>query len=252
MLPDYPALFWVCAAIAVTMLGIAKAGFGGGVGVIGTPLMALTIPVPEAVGLLLPLLILCDVFSVWHYRTRFHRRSIALLVPGSVLGVVAGTAFFGYFLGNQRYLQMGVGAIALLFVAYQVIRSFASQVLEGRRPNSPEGVVMGAIAGFTSTLAHAGGPPVVIFLLPQKLSRELFVGTTVIFFAALNLIKVGPYLHLGIIHVGNLMAIAILSPLTFLGVRLGIYLNRRFTDRWFNRVVYVVLFATGVHLLLKS
>lgn len=251
MLPDFPAVFWLCASVAVIAIGIAKAGFGGGVGVIGTPLMALTIPVGDAVALLLPLLILCDVFSVWHYRTHFHRRSVALLLPGSAAGVAAGTAFFGFFLDNQRILQVGIGAIALLFVTYQVVRALAAGALEGRHPHAPEGVVMGAIAGFTSTLAHAGGPPVAIYLLPQRLPRDLFVGTTVIFFAALNLIKLGPYWSLGLIHVGNLAAIALLSPLTFAGVRLGIFLNRRFTDRWFNRVVYAFLFVTGVHLLTK-
>lgn len=251
MLPEYPPLFWLCASVAVVMIGIAKAGFGGGVGVIGTPLMALTIPVGDAVALLLPLLILCDVFSVWHYRTQFHRRSVGLLLPGSVAGVVAGTAFFGFFLDNQGMLQVGVGAIALLFVAYQVVRAMATGALERRHPRAPEGVIMGAIAGFTSTLAHAGGPPVAIYLLPQRLPRDLFVGTTVIFFAALNLIKLGPFWSLGLIHVGNLAAIALLSPLTFVGVRLGIYLNRHFTDRWFNRAVYALLFATGVHLILK-
>jgi uncharacterized membrane protein YfcA len=249
VLPDYPALFWACAVIAVLMIGIAKAGVGSGVGVIGTPLMALTIPVGDAVALLLPLLILCDVFSVWHYRSRFHRRSVALLLPGAVAGVVAGTAFFGYFLDNQHILKMGVGVVALLFVLYQLVRALAMGALERHRPRAPEGVIMGAVAGFTSTLAHAGGPPVAIYLLPQRLPRDLYVGTTVIFFATLNLIKLGPYWSLGLIHVGNLAAIALLSPLTYVGVRLGIFLNRRFSDRWFNRAVYAILFATGVHLL---
>jgi len=252
MLPEYPAAFWLCACVAVTMVGIAKAGFGGGAGVVGTPLMALTVPVGDAVALMLPLLILCDVFSLWHYRTRFHRRSVRLLLPGAVLGVVGGTAFFGYFLANQRALQIGLGAIALFFVAFQGARVLVLGILEKRHPQAIEGVFMGGLSGFASTLAHAGGPPVAIYLLPQKLPRDLFVGTTVIFFASLNLMKLGPYTALGLIHIGNLTAIAILAPLTFVGVRLGIWLNRRFTDVWFLRAVYAVVLLSGLHLVLRA
>ena len=105
--------------MAVILVGVAKAGFGGGAGVLATPLMALTIPVAEAVALMLPLLIVCDIFSVWHYRTRFHRRSVGLLLAGSVLGVGAGTVFFGVFIGNQRVLELGDSSktkVLLLFV----------------------------------------------------------------------------------------------------------------------------------------
>jgi hypothetical protein len=109
---------------------------------------------------------------------------------------------------------------------------------------------MGAISGFTSTLAHAGGPPVAMYLLPQKFPRDLFVGTTVIYFAVVNLVKLIPYHTLGLLRVGDLATIMILAPLTYVGVRLGIYLNRRFTDLWFNRLVYTILFLTGVQLVL--
>lgn len=248
-LPAYPPGFWFAAAAAVILLGIAKAGFGGGAGVIGTPLMALTIPVGEAVALLLPLLMLCDLFSVWHYRSTFHRRSVRFLLPGAVLGIAAGTAFFGFFLGNQQILRVGVGVLALAFVGFHVLRSLAGRVLEARHPHAAEGVFWGTLAGFTSTLAHAGGPPVAVYLLPQRLERHLFVGTTVILFAAINWMKVPSYVWLDLYHVGNLLTVVVLAPLTFVGVRLGIFLNRRFTDRWFNRVVYVILLLTGIRLV---
>ena len=109
---------------------------------------------------------------------------------------------------------------------------------------------MGAVAGFTSTLAHAGGPPATIYLLPQQLERRLFVGTTVIFFAAINQIKLIPYLGLHILGMEHLVTIAILSPLSFVGVKLGIFLNQRFTDLWFNRVVYGILFVSGIQLIM--
>ena len=108
---------------------------------------------------------------------------------------------------------------------------------------------MGAASGFTSTIAHAGAPPVVIYLLPQQLPRHLFVGTTVIFFASLNLLKLVPYWGLGLFHIDILKTTIVLSPLAYLGVKLGVFLNQRFTDLWFNRVIYVMLFAMAVQLI---
>ncbi len=231
-------------------VGIAKAGFGGGAGVIATPLMALTIPVTDAAALMLPLLIVCDFFAVGHYRTSFDRRSVGLLLAGAVFGVGMGAFFFAYFRDNHRVLQVGIGVLALGFVVFQALRALLLGFLQKRQPPAAEGVLMGAVSGFTSTLAHAGGPPVSIYLLPQKLPRDLFVGTTVIFYAVLNQIKLIPYYSLGLLKVGNLLTILILAPLSYVGVKLGIYLKERFTDVWFNRVVYAVLFFVGVKLVL--
>jgi len=124
-----------------------------------------------------------------------------------------------------------------------------SGVIARSRPSATMGVVYGAAAGFTSTLAHAGGPPATMYLLPQQLPRRIFVGTNVMFFAAVNLLKLLPYWLLGLLRVGNLTTIVILAPLAVLGVWVGIRLNRRFTDLWFNRVVYALLFLTGIELV---
>jgi len=250
MIPDYPMYFWIIASVAVVFVGIAKAGFGGGVGIVATPLLALVISVSDAAAILLPLLIVCDVFAVWHYRTGFHKRSIKLMLPGAIIGIGIGAFFFGYFSQNERMLQMGLGVLCLVFVLFQATRAMIMGVLTKRNPHGAEGVLMGAVAGFTSTLAHAGGPPATIYLLPQQLERRLFVGTTVIFFAAINQIKLIPYLGLHILGIEHLVTIAILSPLSFVGVKLGIYLNQHFTDLWFNRVVYGILFVSGIQLIM--
>ncbi|MCC9077968.1 sulfite exporter TauE/SafE family protein [Litorilinea aerophila] len=249
-LPHYPPMFWVTAVLAIVLIGVAKAGFGGGVGVIATPLMALTISVTDAAALLLPLLIIADIFSLRHYWHTYDRPSIQRMLPGAIVGILLGALFFGYFSDNERVLKVGIGVLALAFVAYQAGRSLLLGALTKTQPPAIAGVFLGAAAGFTSTLAHAGGPPATIYLLPQRLPRDIFVGTNVIFFSALNLIKLIPYAYLGLLRVGNLTTILILSPLAYLGVRLGVYLNRRFSDRWFNRLVYTLLFLTGVQLIL--
>jgi len=171
------------------------------------------------------------------------------LLPSAVAGIFFGALFFGLFSNNEQVLRMGIGLLSLSFLAYQAGRSLLKGSLENRRPPKPFGIIMGILAGFASTLAHAGGPPVSVYLLPQGLARSIFVGTSVMFFTAINLIKLIPYTALGLLHIGNLSTILILAPLGYVGVRLGLYLNRRFTDIWFTRVIYVLLFITAIQLL---
>jgi uncharacterized protein len=250
ILPAYSTVFWVTAVLAVILVGIAKAGFGGGAGVIATPLLALTIPVTQAAALLLPLLVIIDMISIYHYRKNFDRTSIRLMVPSAVVGIAIGGLFFGTFSSNERVLKLGIGLLAVAFVLFQLFRTQILGKLAGKRPSTTSGIFFSGLAGFTSTLAHAGGPPAAIYLLPQQLPRQLFVGTTVVFFTAVNLIKLIPYSFLGLLKVGNITTILVLSPLCYLGVRLGIYLNGRFTDKWFNRLIYSLLFLTGIQLIM--
>jgi uncharacterized protein len=248
-LPDYPTMFWVTAVLAMLLIGISKAGFGGGVVAIATPLLALTIPVADAAAILLPLLIIADLFSLRHYWRIYDQRSIKLMVPGAVIGIALGAFFFGYFSDNERILKVGLGVISLIFVIYQLIRSILLGRLVKSHPPDAAGVLLGAAAGFTSTLAHAGGPPATMYLLPQQLPRHLFVGTNVVFFFLLNIIKLIPYSFLGLLRIGNLTTILLLSPLAYVGVGLGLYLNRHFNEVWFNRLIYTLLFVTGLELV---
>ncbi len=247
---QYPVLFWFCAVPAVMLFGLSKAGFGSGIGILATPLLTLAIPVTQAVGLLLPLLIITDIFALIHYRTHFDRRSIMILLPSACLGIGAGFLLFDRFSGSQRAVQFFIGIIALLFVLFEISRSLIMGAMQKRRPTIVEGLIFGSTCGFTSTLAHAGGPPAVMYLLPQKLDKSLFVGTTVIFFAAVNLLKLPPYYFLGLLNAVDVKTVVVLAPLTYAGVRLGIFLNRRFSDLWFNRVVYAILLITGLQLVL--
>jgi uncharacterized membrane protein YfcA len=248
-LPDYPTTFWVTAVFAMILIGVSKAGFGGGVAAIATPLMALTISVTDAAAILLPILIVADLFSLRHYWNVYDRRSLTLMVPGAIVGIALGAFFFGYFSDNERTLKVILGIISLLFVAYQVTRSLLLGALLKSKPSALAGVLLGGAAGFTSTLAHAGGPPATIYLLPQQLPRQLFVGTNVIFFFILNLVKLVPYGALGLLRVGNVSTILLLAPLTFLGVQLGVWLNRHFSDRWFTYIIYAMLLLTGLELV---
>lgn len=247
---EYPALFWLTAVTAVLLVGIAKAGFGGGVGVIATPLVALTIPVADAAALMLPILIIADLLTVREYRTQFDKPNLRLMLPSAIVGIVLGALFFDAFSQNDRLLKVGIGVIALLFVAYQVGRTLLFRQIGARKPPTAVGILLNITAGFTSALAHAGGPPATIYLLPQRLPRDQFVGTLAVFFMTVNLIKLIPYSMLGLLRVGNLTTTLILLPVAFVGVRLGVWLNGRFTDTWFNRIIYALLLLTGIQLIL--
>lgn len=248
-LPSYPPVFWFCAVAAVLLVGISKAGFGAGIGVIATPLMALTIPTADAVALLLPLLIISDFVAVHRYRARFDRRNLGILLPGALCGIACGWLFFDYFRGNERILKMGIGILALAFVAFQLGWARFMGRAAKRQPTVGEGVWWGILSGFSSTLAHVGSPPVIIYLLPQQLARDVYVGTTICFFTIVNVVKLVPYAQLGLLHVGNARIVLLLLPVIFIGVQLGYLLNRRCNDTWFNRLVYGLLFLTGVQLV---
>ncbi|MCB9421728.1 MAG: sulfite exporter TauE/SafE family protein [Ardenticatenaceae bacterium] len=248
-LPAYSTLFWVTAVLAVILIGVSKAGFGGGTGLVATPLLALTIPVADAAALLLPLLIVADMFSVYHHWRNFDRRLIRLMVPAAAAGIALGALFFNAFSQNDSVLKFGIGLLSVLFVVFELFRTQIFDRLGEKRPSTPIGVLFSTIAGFTSTLANAGGPPATMYLLPLKLSRQVFVGTSVVFFTAVNLIKLIPYGYLGLLRVGNLTTILVLAPLAYVGVKVGVWLNGRFTDKWFNRLIYALLFLTGVQLM---
>ena len=235
--------------IAVVLMGVAKAGFGGGIGLIATPLLALVLPVSDAAALMLPLLIACDGFAVRHYLRSFHSSSIKRLLPGSLVGVFVGSFFFTFFGNHEQILRVGLGVLALSFVIFQIGRNLLDDAIKKYQPGTAEGLLMGAFSGFTSTIAHAGAPPVIVYLLPQKLPTTQFVGTTVIFFALLNLIKLPPYWALDLFHVDIFKLTLLLSPLAYIGVRLGVFLNRQFSDVWFNRVVHGLLVLTAIQLI---
>ena len=249
-LPTFPPYFWLAAIFTALLIGVSKAGFGSGPGVIATPLLSLVMPVPEAAALLLPILLLADVFAVRHYYHQVDKPSLRALLPGALLGIALGALFFRQFSDQERVLKLGIGVIALVFVLYQAVRSRILLVVEQKRPSTTTGFILGTTSGFVSTLAHVGGPPMIIYMLPQKLPRNLFVGTTAVFFFIVNLVKLIPYAWLGLLVVGNLTVTILLLPVLFLGTQLGVWLNKRFSEVWFNRIIYVILLLVGLQLIL--
>lgn len=239
--------FYPLAVFSILLVGISKSGFGGGLGVLAVPLMSLVIPPQQAAAILLPLLVVMDFFTVWHYRKSWDKRNLLILLPAAVLGIFIGSQVFRNL--PDAYIRIMVGGLAVLFAAnfYTHLKTTAE-----KRATIPRGLFWGTIAGFTSFGVHAGGPPINIYLLPQKLSKSLFVGTTVIFFTLVNLIKLIPYALLGQFSSGNVKTSLLLAPLAPVGVWLGVRLHHRVNEKLFYILCYLFLFITGIKLLVDG
>jgi len=239
--------FYAAAVPAVLLFGISKGGFGGGLGTLAVPLLALVISPVQAAGILLPLLCAMDVFSVWQYRGRWVRPELAVMIPASLVGIAIGTLLFGYM--SASTVKLVVGAVATTFTVHYAFRRYAGAAAAPADFPRRAGMLGGAVGGFTSFVAHAGGPPVNMYLLRRSLDRTQFVATTVMLFAVINYVKLVPYAWLGQLSSGNLATSLVLLPLAPAGVLIGVYLHDRVSDRLFFGVVYVLLFFVGIKLM---
>ncbi len=240
-------LFWLVAVTAVVIVGVSKGGFGGGLGVAGVPVMALYMDPVLAAAILLPVLCAMDLMNLWAFWGRWDVRSLLRLLPASVLGIAAGWLLFGYL--DRDVLRLLVGAIAVGFTLNVWLRRSNA---ERARPGVIAAGGWGAAAGLTSFVAHAGGPPLNMYLLPQRLPRQVYQATTVAFFAVVNYVKLVPYAMLGQLNVGNLKLAVMLLPVAAAGIGLGVWLHRRVSEAQFYRIAYVLLFLTGLKLIMDG
>lgn len=239
--------FYFAAVPAVLLFGIAKGGFGAGFGFLAVPLMALVVSPVQAAAILLPILCLMDLFSLWFYRGKWIWPELKILVPASLLGVVAGTLLFGFM--SAAVIRLFLGAIAIVFTLQHWWVKYHPLADEDRLFGPLAAVIASASAGLTSFVAHAGGPPLSMYLLRRGLDRTAFVGTTVVFFTVLNYVKLVPYTWLGQFDTANLMTSLALSPLAPVGIGLGVWMHRRISDRIFFHIAYTTLFVVGCKLL---
>lgn len=255
--PGVPAaIFWTFVALAVVIQGISKSGFAGGAGILSLPLMMLVMPVQLVSATLLPLLILCDMNAVYHhFHNKVWAKVMEIYLP-SLIGIVAGAAVWWWIgrEGVEAYagpIKRFVGVIAILFGLYIVGKESALQWIERVKPGRKSAVVAGVTAGFTSTIAHAAGPIVSLYLFAQDLGKSLFVGTVAWTFTLINLTKLPFYCSVGLIHKDVLLFDLVLIPLIPIGSYLGKWMHHRVSERLFNRVVMVLTLIAGVQLLLN-
>ncbi|WP_133484803.1 sulfite exporter TauE/SafE family protein [Aliiroseovarius marinus] len=239
--------FFTFAIPAVIFAGISKGGFGSGAAFAATPLLALILDPGAAIGLMLPLLMLMDVTALKPYWRKWDTPSAWALVLGAVPGVALGAAL--YSVANPDVFRLLIGLIAVGFVAFQLARA-NGLIPPAPRPMSGKlGAFWGTIAGFTSFISHAGGPPAAVYLLSRKLDKTTFQATTVIVFWAINLLKFVPYFVLGIFTWQTAKADLMLIPFAVLGVWIGVHLHHKMSERLFFGFTYLFLILTGTKLI---
>lgn len=237
--------FWLLAILAVWVTGVSKSGFAGGVGVIAVPLLALYIDPRQAAAIMLPLLVLMDAVSMRAWWGKLNVVQYKRLLAPATLGIAIG--YFTFDLLNAELIKMVLGVLSIVFCLW----GFASNIQLGptRTGNLWLARLCGTITGFTSFLAHAGGPPLNLYLLPLRLPRPEYLATVIFTIATVNLIKLIPYAALGQLNVDNLLISLILMPVAWLGAKYGIKLQALISDLWFYRIIYSALGLIGVKLL---
>ncbi len=245
---DFPVIsdpfFYAVTIPAVLLLGVSKSGFGAGFGSLAVPMMALAVSVPQAAAILMPVLLLMDVLGMAAFRKDFDLKLLRFLIPCGLVGIVVGALLFK--LLDARLVAGIVGGFTLLFLAQRLL--FPPKA-DSPPPPRWLGALLTATSGFTSFVAHAGGPPVNAYMIPLRLSPVRFTATMAFFFFVINLAKWIPYAWLGLLDWRNFATSMLLLPLAPMGVWMGVKLARRVSQLLFYRLLYVGMFLTGAKLL---
>ncbi|MBE3066444.1 MAG: sulfite exporter TauE/SafE family protein [Chloroflexi bacterium] len=245
-MPNNPTVFLIMLAAVAFLISLSKGGLGGMAGTLSTPLMALVMPVNQVLGLLLPIMLVADVFAIALHWRKWNGRLVWLLIPGAVIGVTIGT----YFIANvsTNVLKIGLAIIALLFVAYKVLEKRILGSLKYQERNW-HGWLAGTTAGFTSAMAHSGVPPISIYLMLQDVSPSVFIATSVLFYAILNWIKVPFYFFTGLFDFQRLWQISWVFPIVPFGVWIGRWLVTKVSKKIFDNIILVLLVVTALLLI---
>ena len=236
--------FYAVTIPAVLLLGVSKSGFGAGFGSLAVPMMALAVTVPQAAAILMPVLLLMDILGMAAFRKDFDLKFLKFLIPCGLVGIVIGALLFKAL--SAHTVAGIVGVFTLLFLAQRQIFP--------PKPDSPPppkwlGAILTATSGFTSFIAHAGGPPINAYVIPMRLSPVKFTATMAFFFFVINLSKWIPYAWLGLLDTRNMATSLVLLPIAPIGVLVGVRMARKINPVLFYRLVYLGMFLTGVKLV---
>ena len=260
-IPDI-TLFLIVGSAGAMVFGMSKTGFGSGISMLAVPMMiyACSHKATLAVGIMLPLLIVADYVAVISWWRKWSTRTVLALLPTTVLGIAIGWAVLAAFQrmkidpktsGANAWLMLGVGIIALAFVGLHILKRVTGRTT-AFKPTRGHTALAGSTAGFTSTLAHAAGPIITMYLLPQKQSKGTYVATSALFFWTANQIKLVPYLYLQMINTETLGAGLVLLPGIVGGAMLGRFLHHRVGATQFTVIVYTLLALAGGHMCYKA
>ncbi len=248
MILSDPATLVACS-LAVILIGMAKGGFSG-LGALGTPIAALALPPSTAAAVLLPVLIVQDVVSVWAFRHAWDRWIVGWMLPGAIVGISAGWALASAI--EEKALMGVLGAITLLFGLYRLWIERGGRVVAPSTSPGWVGALFGMATGFTSQIAHAGGPPFQMWVTPRRLPHLTYAGTNAILFAAINWLKVPSYVLLGAFTPDVMLAALLMVPLAIVTTLVAVRLVRRLRPDRFYAIIYLLMVVLGAKLLVDA
>lgn len=240
-------LVLVVLGLAAFLIGLAKGGLAGGLGPFITVLVSTVVPPTVAIGVLLPLLMLGDLAAVWVHRRDWSREAMAAMLPAAAVAVVVTSLFLGA--ASDRLVEIVLGVLSIGFVLHRLLQPRVADAVARTAPSRGLAAVAGGVAGTTSTIAHAGGPVISIYLLAAGLPPVRFAATAAVFFLVVNAMKVPGYLAVGLLD-ASMLRVLPLGLLIVPGTLAGRWLVHRVDARTFERIILVLLTAGGINLLL--
>jgi uncharacterized membrane protein YfcA len=233
------------AFAGVFLICFMKGAFGGGFSIVGIPLLSIVMDPVTAGGLLAPLFVVMDLFALRYWKpSTWSKADLVLLLPTLVIGIGFGWLLVRVL--DHRAIAIVMAAITLIFVGLWFVGGGKVTV---RPRSSPRAIAAGLTSGVTTMVAHSGGPPLAMYLLPLGLNKEVYAGTTSLFFTVGNATKAVPWLLL-VKPAGNVWTLMGICPLAIpTGVWLGWRLHGRLDQRQLYRACYGLLIVTALKLL---
>lgn len=245
---------WVLAAVIALGIGMSKSGVAG-LGILAAVLAPMLLEkegARAASGFVLPMLIFADVAALLMFRRHANWPHLWKLFPWTAIGVVIGWLTLGRI--NDAQAKHLIGGIVLALIALHYGWKKWGAPKSGATDTAAEPVlwlaaVAGLLAGFTTLVANAAGPVMIIYLFAMRLPKMEFLGTTAWFFALLNLFKVPFMIHLGLIGQTSFSTNLVLLPAVIAGAFAGRWLAQRMNQKVFEALAMTLTLAAGVKLL---
>lgn len=258
---QYSVGFYLATAFGVVLMGISKSGFGAGIGFLAVPLIASQSNVNTALALLLPILVATDLMGLRVYLKNFDRTMMRLILPAGLMGTFLGIIFFKQI--TPAFLSISIGVFTLLFLVQRLWmaqrlrgQSIAQQAVHKHSLSNPmstrtkwAGRLFAMISGFTSFIAHNGGPPMTAFLIPRKMDPIIYASTLGVFFTGINFSKWVPYGYLGLLDFNGMAIALVFLPLVPIGVYLGFYAAKKIPQATYYKIVYMGMFFGGIKMI---
>ena len=244
---DYNLIFFSFTAPAVILFGIAKGAAIGSLALIATPLMLLVMPLPQALAVLLPILMAMDWIAFYKYRKNFSKKNLLIMIPAGLIGTIIGFYTFTFF--KEEDLKLIIGIIGLIFTLNYYIK-INKEIKQ--KTSFVKGSFWSITSGFAGFCVHSGGTPISVYLVPLGLEKSIYVGTRITYFFYLNIFKLIFYIPLGIINLDNFKTSLMLSPFIPIGILFGFWIVKNVPQKIYYNIIYALIFLSSLKLIYEN